>query len=62
MISEINRLKNNGSMEKADEETRRILKALTGWEYEKLWGNNNVGYQHKPQNFEQQDFKQHDIN
>jgi len=49
-------------MEKADEETRRILKALTGWEYEKLWGNNNVGYQHKPQNFEQQDFKQHDIN
>lgn len=62
MINEINRLKNNGSMEQADDETRSVLKALTGWDYEKLWGNNNVGYQNKRQNFEQQDFKQQDMN
>ncbi|MFP5183003.1 MFS transporter [Bacillus altitudinis] len=62
MINEINRLKNNGSMEQADNETRSVLKALTGWDYEKLWGNNNVGYQNKLQNLEQQDFKQQDMN
>lgn len=62
MINEINRLKNNGSMEQADDETRSVLKALTGWDYENLWGNNNVGYQNKLQNFEQQDFKQQDMN
>ncbi|MFP3846588.1 MFS transporter, partial [Priestia filamentosa] len=62
MLAEINRLKNNGSMEQADKETRITLKALTGWEYEKLWGHNNVGYQQPVRSFEETDFKQKDFN
>ncbi|MGG1217419.1 MFS transporter [Priestia endophytica] len=62
MLAEINRLKANGTMEQADEQTRMTLKALTGWEYENLWGNNNVGYQHPSTNFRKSDFNQKDVN
>lgn len=41
---EVDRLKNGGSMMNVDSETRKVVEGLTGWSYEKLWGNNPIGY------------------
>lgn len=41
---EVNRLKNGGSTKTVDSETRKVVEELTGWSYEKLWGNNPIGY------------------
>jgi oligogalacturonide transporter len=47
LINEVHRLKANGSMKDATPEAKAVFKDLTGWEYEKCWGNNNVGYTNK---------------
>lgn len=47
LLAEVNRLKNNGSMKSVNAETRDVVEMLTGWEYEQLWGNNNVAPQSK---------------
>ncbi|MBU3072099.1 MFS transporter [Clostridium estertheticum] len=41
---EVKRLKTGGSKADVDEKTRKTVEELTGWDYEKLWGNNPVGY------------------
>lgn len=43
LIKEIDRLRNDGLMADVDAETRKITERLTGFKYEKLWGNNSVG-------------------
>ncbi|WP_251555140.1 MFS transporter [Neobacillus muris] len=45
LLNEIQRLKNGGSKAKATPEARQVFEQLTGWEYEKTWGNNTVGYE-----------------
>ncbi|MFC7395091.1 MFS transporter [Scopulibacillus cellulosilyticus] len=47
LLNEIERLKNGGSKSQADDETRKVVKQLTGWDYEKAWGNNPVGYKNR---------------
>jgi oligogalacturonide transporter len=42
--NEIARVKNGGLKSEVDDLTRRTVEALTGWEYENLWGNNPIGY------------------
>ncbi len=39
---EVNRLKNGGLKEEATEETRTLIEDLTGFSYEKCWGNNDL--------------------
>jgi oligogalacturonide transporter len=41
---EVNRLKNGGSKADVDPLTRKVVEELTGWPYEKLWGDNPIGY------------------
>lgn len=48
MIAEIDRLKAGGSMQEATPETRTIFEQLTGFAYDRCWGNNNVGYKSVP--------------
>ncbi|MFC7393044.1 MFS transporter [Scopulibacillus cellulosilyticus] len=60
LLAEVNRLKNNGPMKSVDAETRNVVEALTGWKYEKLWGNNNVAYWSNTTHT--QDFKKSNIN
>ncbi|WP_462410595.1 MFS transporter [Neobacillus sp. Marseille-QA0830] len=45
LLNEIQRLKNGGSKAKATTEARQVFEQLTGWAYEKTWGNNTVGYE-----------------
>jgi oligogalacturonide transporter len=45
LLAEIKRLKNGGSKRTAKPEARQVFEQLTGWEYEKTWGNNKVGYE-----------------
>jgi oligogalacturonide transporter len=45
LLAEIERLKNGGSKRTAKPEARQVFEQLTGWEYEKTWGNNKVGYE-----------------
>ncbi|NRY59490.1 MFS transporter [Clostridium beijerinckii] len=47
LVDEVNRLKAGGSMANATPEAKKAFKDLTGWDYEKCWGNNNVGYSNK---------------
>ncbi|WP_028549835.1 MFS transporter [Paenibacillus sp. UNC451MF] len=47
LVKEVERLKEGGSMTDADSESRAVFEKLTGFEYEKCWGNNNVGYKDK---------------
>ncbi|WP_242874741.1 MULTISPECIES: MFS transporter [Clostridium] len=47
LVTEIGRLKNGGSMNDATPEVKKVFKELTGWEYEKCWGHNNVGYKNE---------------
>ncbi len=44
LLSEIERLKNDGPRNNVSKEARQVVEQLTGWEYEKAWGNNDVGY------------------
>jgi oligogalacturonide transporter len=41
---EIERIKNGGLKSEVDNVTRGTVEALTGWDYESLWGNNPIGY------------------
>ncbi|KOO46912.1 MFS transporter [Priestia koreensis] len=43
LITEIQRLESGGSMQDVDDQTRKVVEELTGWEYERTWGNNNIG-------------------
>jgi len=47
LIKEVQRLKDGGSMDSASKQTKDVFKDLTGFEYEKCWGNNNVLYESK---------------
>ncbi|MFP3727763.1 MFS transporter [Priestia filamentosa] len=47
LLNEISRLKSGGSMSHVDTTTRKVVEQLSGWQYEKLWGNNPVGYKNK---------------
>lgn len=42
--NEVKRLRDGGSKADVDDNTRKTVEELTGWDYEKLWGNNPVGY------------------
>lgn len=44
LVDEVHRLKAGGSMADATAEVKTVFKELTGWDYAKCWGNNNVGY------------------
>ncbi|KEO78904.1 MFS transporter [Paenibacillus polymyxa] len=48
LIAEIDRLKNGGSMKSAKPEARKVFEELTGFHYDRCWGNNNVGFKNKP--------------
>jgi oligogalacturonide transporter len=48
LIAEIDRLKNGGSMKTAKPEARKVFETLTGFTYDRCWGNNNVGFKNKP--------------
>lgn len=41
IVNEVARLRNGGSKEDVDAETRGVIEDLTGHEYEKCWGNND---------------------
>lgn len=47
IIQELDRLKKGGSKEEATPEIKQLVKALTGFEYENCFGNNNVGFKSK---------------
>lgn len=57
LLDEIQRLKNGGSKMNASKEARQVFEQLTGWEYEKTWGNNNVGYTNLTKNREKKGSK-----
>lgn len=42
LSNEIDRLRDGGSKADVDPETKRVVEELTGWSYEKCWGNNRV--------------------
>lgn len=42
LAKEIDRLRNGGSKADVDPETKKVVEELTGWDYEKCWGNNRV--------------------
>lgn len=46
--NEIERLRNGGSKADVDSETKELIEAVTGYPYDKCWGNNRViNYSHK---------------
>ncbi|RPK08392.1 hypothetical protein FH5_05022 [Priestia endophytica] len=45
LLAEIQRLKKGGLKKEASPEAREVVEKLTGWDYEKTWGNNPVGYE-----------------
>jgi oligogalacturonide transporter len=45
LLAEIQRLKKGGLKKEASSEAREVVEKLTGWDYEKTWGNNPVGYE-----------------
>lgn len=47
LIDEVERIRNGGSKADATTETKNAVEALTGWEYDKCFGNNNVAYVNK---------------
>lgn len=49
LIKELERVNSGGAPEDVDKETRSVLEALTGFPYDKCFGNNNVGYKEKPE-------------
>ncbi|WP_392558905.1 MFS transporter [Orbus mooreae] len=44
IIAELDRLKNGGSKQDATPEIRKLVKELTGFNYDTCFGNNNVGF------------------
>lgn len=44
LTDEITRIHKGGSMNGVTPEARKVVEDLTGWKYEKCFGNNNVGY------------------
>lgn len=42
LVEEVHRLKSGGSMQEATPEAKKAIKELTGWDYEKCWGHNDV--------------------
>ncbi|MFC6177661.1 MFS transporter [Companilactobacillus huachuanensis] len=42
LVKEVKRLRNGGSMDEVESETKEVVESLTGFKYEKCWGNNNV--------------------
>lgn len=44
LVAELDRIKNGGRKEEATPEIKKLVKALTGFEYENCFGNNNVGF------------------
>ncbi|URZ02362.1 Isoprimeverose transporter [Clostridium felsineum] len=47
LVDEVERIKTGGSTSEATPEARTAVEALTGWEYDKCFGNNNVAYSNK---------------
>ncbi|MFP3126106.1 MFS transporter [Ectobacillus funiculus] len=47
ILAEIDRIHNGGKMEDVNQKTKEVIEQLTGFPYEKCFGNNNVGYQEK---------------
>ncbi len=47
VIQELIRIHSGGKMEDVDLNTKKVLEQLTGFPYEKCFGNNNVGYKEK---------------
>lgn len=50
LVQEVNRIKNGGSMQEVTPRAKEAIEVLTGWKYEKCFGNNNVAYRHKTGN------------
>jgi len=50
LVDEVNRVKAGGSKAEVTQEAREAIEELTGFKYEKCFGNNNVGYQVKDKN------------
>lgn len=42
LVEEVHRIRDGGRMEDVTEETKQAVEALTGWQYEKCFGNNDV--------------------
>ncbi|WP_342046280.1 MFS transporter [Bacillus sp. OTU530] len=49
VLAEIDRIHNGGRMENVSSKTKEVIEQLTGFPYEKCFGNNSVGYQGKGQ-------------
>ena len=50
LLAEIERLRNGGSKDDVEPETKKLVEQLTGYSYEHCWGNNRVmNYSHKPE-------------
>jgi oligogalacturonide transporter len=48
LLKEVTRLRNGGSMDDVDPETKKVVESLTGFKYEDTWGNNTMmDYSHK---------------
>lgn len=46
-LTNLERLKQGGSMKDVDPESRSVFEKLTGFKYENCWGHNSVGYKKK---------------
>jgi oligogalacturonide transporter len=53
LVDEVSRIKAGGSMEDVTPEAKDAVEVLTGWKYEQCFGNNNVAYKNKSDNFNQ---------
>ncbi|AQR95790.1 MFS transporter [Clostridium saccharoperbutylacetonicum] len=51
LVDEVNRIKAGGLMEDVTPEAKAAVEVLTGWQYEKCFGNNNVAYTNKSGEF-----------
>ena len=47
ILNELDRIHHGGKPEDVTDQTRKIVKELSGFDYENCFGNNNVGYQEK---------------
>ena len=47
LVDEVNRIKAGGLMDDVTPEAKEAVEVLTGWKYEKCFGNNNVAYTNK---------------
>ena len=51
LVDEVHRIKAGGLMEDVTPEAKEAVEVLTGWKYEKCFGNNNVAYKNKKGSF-----------